>query len=61
VRVDRTNLLWVVVLFLGTALVFGSLRRLTEDQSAGVTIAAQLGALALIVWALVLYVRRRDS
>ena len=57
---DRTSLLWVLVLFFGTALIFGGLRQLTEDESAGVTIAAQVGALALIVAALTLWVRRRQ-
>lgn len=52
--------MWVLVLFFGTALVFGSLRRLTEDQSAGVTIAVQFAALALIVGAVVAYVRSRE-
>ena len=50
----------MLVLFFGTAIIFGGLRRLTEDQSAGVTIAAQVTALLLIVGALVLYVRRRE-
>lgn len=57
---DRTSLLWVLVLFFGTALVFGGLRRLTEDQSAGVVIGVQFAALALIVWGVVAYVRRRE-
>lgn len=50
----------MLVLFFGTAIIFGGLRRLTEDQGAGVTIAAQATALLLIVGALVLYVRRRE-
>lgn len=57
---DRTPLLWVLVLFFGTAIIFGLLRRLTEDQGAGVTFAVQVAALLLIVGALVLYVRRRE-
>jgi membrane protein DedA with SNARE-associated domain len=58
--VDRTSLLWVLVLFFGTALIFGGLRRLTEDQSAGVTIAVQVAALAVVLGALVVWVRRRE-
>jgi hypothetical protein len=56
---DRTALLWVVALFFGASLVFGGLRRLTEDQPTAVTVAVQFGALAVIVAALVLWVRRR--
>ena len=54
----RTGALWVLVLFFGASVVFGGLRRLTEDEPTGVVIGAQLGALALIVGALVLVVRR---
>lgn len=54
-------MLWVLVLFFGTAIVFGVLRRLTQDQGAGLTFAVQVAALLLIVGALVLYVRRRDG
>ena len=47
-----------MVLFFLATLVFFGLRQLTEDQSAAVTAAAQLGALALIVGAILLVVRR---
>jgi uncharacterized membrane protein YhaH (DUF805 family) len=56
--VDRTTWLWVMVLFFAGTLVFGGLRRLTEDESTGVTAAVQLGALAVFVGAIVLVVRR---
>jgi uncharacterized membrane protein HdeD (DUF308 family) len=56
--VDRTSALWTMVLFFAATLVFFGLRRLTEDQSAAVTAAAQLGALALLVGVIVLVVRR---
>jgi membrane protein DedA with SNARE-associated domain len=56
---ERTTLLWVFVLFLGTSVVFRALRRLTEDQAAGVTIAVQVAALAAIVGVVVLVVRRQ--
>ena len=55
---NRNTVLWVLVLFFGTSIAFGGLRRLTEDEPAGVIIAVQLGALALIVAAIVLVVRR---
>ena len=52
------SVLWVLVAFFGASLVFGGLRRLTEDESTGVVVAVQLGALALIIAVLVLVVRR---
>jgi uncharacterized membrane protein YphA (DoxX/SURF4 family) len=57
--VDRTYLLWVLVLFFGTSLVFAGLRKLTEDESTAVTAGAQVAALALIVTVIILVVRRR--
>ena len=49
---NQNTVLWVLVVF------FGGLRRLTEDESTGVVIAVQLGALVLVV-ALVMLVARR--
>jgi uncharacterized membrane protein YhaH (DUF805 family) len=56
--VNRTSALWVLVLFFGASVAFGGLRRLTEDESTAVVVGVQLGALALIVGAVVLAVRR---
>ena len=55
---SRNTLLWVLVLFFGTSLAFGGLRRLTEDEPTGVVVAVQVGALAIILAALVVLVRR---
>ena len=55
---DRNTILWTLVAFFGASLVFGLMRRLTEDSSAGVAIAVQLGALAAVIAAVVLIVRR---
>jgi DMSO reductase anchor subunit len=57
--VNRTSALWVLVLFFGASIVFAALRRLTDGESAAVTLAVQLGALALIVAAIVAVARRR--
>ena len=46
---DRNALLWVLVLFFGGSVLFGMLRRATEDSPTGVTVAVQLGALAVVV------------
>ena len=50
--------LWVLVAFFGASVVFGGLRRLTEDESTGVIVAVQLGALAVVIGVVVLVVRR---
>ncbi len=55
---DRTAVLWAVVLFFGSSLVFIGLRRLTEDQPAGVVVAVQVGALVAVVAAVAFVVRR---
>ena len=55
---NQNTILWVLVVFFGGTVVFGGLRRLTEDESTGVVIAVQLGALVLVV-ALVMLVARR--
>jgi hypothetical protein len=57
--VDRTTLLWTLALFFGASILFGSLRRATDDSSTGVTIAVQVAALSVLVGAIVLFVRRR--
>ena len=55
---NQNTVLWVLVLFFGGSVLFGGLRRLTEDEPTGVVIAVQVGALALVVAAIVLFVRR---
>jgi len=56
--VNRDSILWLLVVFFGASVVFGTLARLTEDESAGVRIVVQVGALALIVAVIVVVVRR---
>ena len=56
--VDRNTLLWSLVLFFGASVLFGSLRRLTDDSSTAVAVGVQVGALALLVAAIVVFVRR---
>ena len=55
---SQNTALWVLVAFFGGTVVFGGLRRVTEDASTGVTVAVQLGALALVIGLVVLVVRR---
>ena len=55
---NQTSLLWVLVAFFGGSVLFGGLRRLTEDSPTGVVIAVQLGALAAVTAVIVIMVRR---
>jgi drug/metabolite transporter (DMT)-like permease len=57
--VDRNTVLWALVVFFGASVMFGAIRNATEDESAGLQLAVQLGAGLLLAGAIVLYVRRR--
>ena len=55
---NRTTLLWVMVLFFGSSLAFAGLRRLTEGQPAGVIAAVQIAALLAFLAGIAIVVRR---
>ena len=57
---NRNTILWAIVLFFGCSILFAGIRKLTQDQGAGVTLAVQLAALIVIIGAIVLIVRRRE-
>jgi len=54
----NSPLLWTVIVFLAGSVLFGTLRRATEDSSTAVTLLVQFGALAVVIVALVLITRR---
>ena len=56
-----TQAAWTLALFFGSAIAFGTVRKVTEDQSALVTLVAQLAVGGLIVLAIVLVVRHLDN
>jgi len=58
--VNATNISWTIALFFGCSIAFAAIRRLTEDSGRGITLLAQLGAMAVIVAVIVLVVRRND-
>jgi hypothetical protein len=58
--VDRNSLLWTLVIFFGASIMFAAIRNATSDESAGVQLAAQLAAGAVLVAAIVVVVRRRE-
>ena len=55
---NQNAVLWVLVVFFGGSVLFGGLRRLTEDSPTGVVLAVQLGALAVVIALVVIVVRR---
>jgi MYXO-CTERM domain-containing protein len=57
--VDRDTVMWTLVVFFGASILFAAIRNATDDESAGVQLAAQLAAGLLVVGAIVLFVRRR--
>ena len=54
----NSPLLWTVIVFLAGSVLFGTLRRATEDSSTAVTVLVQVGALVVVIAALVLVTRR---
>ena len=52
-------LLWTLVVFFGASVMFGAIGNVTSDESAGVRLAAQLGAGLLLIGVIVLVYRRR--
>jgi MYXO-CTERM domain-containing protein len=57
--VDRNTVLWALVVFFGASIMFGAIGNATEDESAGLRLAVQVGAGLLLVGAIVLVIRRR--
>jgi hypothetical protein len=57
--VERNTLLWALVVFFGASIMFAAIRNATDDESAGIQLLAQLAAGAVVVGAIVLFVRRR--
>lgn len=56
---DRKTALWCLTVFFGASVTFQLLKLATEDSSQGVSLAVQSAALALMVVAVVLIVRKR--
>jgi hypothetical protein len=52
-------MLWTLVAFFGASIMFGAIANITSDEGAGVRLAAQVGAGALLVGAIVLFLRSR--
>jgi hypothetical protein len=57
--VNQNTVLWTLVLFFGASVMFGAIRKATEDEGTGVALAAQAAAGLLLIGAIVVYMRRR--
>ena len=56
---DRTALLWTLVVFFGASIMFRAIRNGTDDESIGVTLGLEVLAGLVLIGAIVLIVRRR--
>ena len=56
---DKSTLLWTLVVFFGASIVFRFIRRATEDEPVGVTVELGLAALGLMIAAITLFVKWR--
>jgi len=61
VLLNATSVSWAIALFFGCTIVFEAVHKLTQDSSTVVKVLAQFLTLAVIVAALVIYVRRSDD
>ena len=58
---DRKTALWCLTVFFGASITFQALKSATENSSRGVQLAVQAAALAIMIVAVVLIVRRRSK
>jgi hypothetical protein len=58
--VKANTVSWTIALFFGCSIAFAAIRKLTEDAGRGVTLLAQLGAMAIIIAVIVFVVKRKD-
>lgn len=56
---SRTTVLWCITVFFGASITFQAIKTATENSSQGVSLGLQAVALALMIAAVVLIVRRR--
>lgn len=57
---NTNSVSWTIAIFFGCSIAFAAIRRLTEDAGRGVTLLAQVGAMAVIILVIVLVVRRNS-
>ena len=58
---DRKTALWCLTVFFGASIIFQALKSATETNSDAVSLAVQGAALAVMIVAIVLIVRKRGN
>jgi membrane protein DedA with SNARE-associated domain len=58
---QRSTLLWTLVVFFGASIAFRAVQDVTDDESTAVTLVAQLAVAVVIVAILAAIVRRQRS
>lgn len=58
---SRKTVLWCITVFFGASITFQAIKSITEDSSDGVSLALQAVALALMITAIVVIVRRQQK
>jgi hypothetical protein len=56
--VDRSTVLWTLVVFFGASVLFGAISNVTEDESTGLQVGLQAVAGLALIGALIVIVRR---
>jgi len=57
--VNRRTALWCITVFFGASIAFQGIKLATDSSPQGVTLGLEVGALVLMILAVVLIVRRR--
>ena len=58
---DRTTLLWTLVVFFGASIIFRAIRSATEDEPIGITLLLAFGALGVMIGLISIVIRRRGG
>jgi hypothetical protein len=56
--VERTTVMWTIVVFFGASVLFGTISNLTEDEATGLRVGLEAAAGLALIGLLVLIVRR---
>lgn len=58
---ERNTVMWTMVVFFGSALMFSLIRKAAEDDGVGTALLAQIAAGGLLIAFIVLYMRSRGD
>ena len=58
---DRNTVMWTMVVFFGSALMFSAIRSAAEDDGIGIALLAQVAAGGLLIVFIILYMRSRGD